>query len=379
MLINSERLAEFFKQLCEIDSLSRREGHVAIFLKETFFSLGADVIEDNSAPMTGSETGNLIIRFPGNSPGIPVFFNAHMDTVVPGDGVRVRREGDIFHSFGDTVLGGDDKSGIAILVEVMRVIKAYGLDHGLVEFVFTTCEEIGLLGAKNLDAGLIQAKMGYALDSSGTDQVIVGAPAANRFTIDVVGVAAHAGLHPEHGVSAIQLAAESIGKLHLGRLDGESTANIGLIQGGTATNIVPERVRIEGEVRSHSVDKLEKYSAAVLAAFEETVTQWQDPTGLAQGRPSIDIKIQTEYPAMLLELSHPVVRRATDAAARLGYALIPVVAGGGSDANIFNGLGLHTVILGTGMSKVHTTDEFICLSDMVRVAELVLAIITTGN
>ena len=380
MAVNEERLAEVFVKLCETESPSFKEAKVAALLKDIFSGLRADtVVEDDSASATGSDSGNLIIRFNGkNQKAEPVFFNSHMDTVSPGIGVKVRRQGRIFSSQGDTVLGGDDKSGIAILIEAMQVLMEEGRHYGPVEFIFTTCEETGLLGAKALDHSRLQAKIGYALDMDGTDQVIIKAPAANRFSAEFLGVSAHAGLNPERGINAIQLAAKAIAELKLGRLDSESTANIGIVEGGVATNIVPARARIKGEVRSHSQEKLAHYTRTIEGAFHNAVNSWTDPTGKANGKPSLRLSISQEYPVMKIGTESRVIRRAEQAAANLGRTLEHITTGGGSDANIFNSYGLETTIIGTGMQKVHTTEEFIDLADMVRTTELIIAILTTA-
>lgn len=376
--MNRERLADTFVRLCEIDSPSRSEGRVATFLKELCArELGAEsVIEDNSAAQTGSECGNLIVRFPGTLDAPPLFFNCHMDTVQPGVGVKVRRQGDTFTSAGDTVLGGDDKAGIAALIEMIRSLKENGTPHAPFELIFTTCEEIGLLGAKHLDFSLVRSRMGYALDSSGIDLAIVGAPAANRFTAEIHGLAAHAGLHPEKGISAIQLAAQAMAQLPLGRLDEESTANIGLIQGGTATNIIPEQVRLDGEVRSHDPAKLAHYTAQMESAFRCAIEGWHTPEDLPPGRPQLTFTVDAQYPAMRITEAQPVWQRLAAAARNLDRPLEYIVAGGGSDANIFNAHGLATMILGIGMTDVHTTGESVTLEAMSRTAELTSSIIT---
>ncbi len=373
-LLQRERLAETFTRLCEISSPSRREKNIADHLKQLFTSLGAStIIEDNSASATGSESGNLIFRFDGNRPDVDgVFFSCHMDTVQPGDGVEVDRSGDMFTSRGETILGGDDKSGIAAIIEMMTVLTENNIEHGLIEIVITTCEEIGLLGAKHLEHRLLKAKYGYALDSSGIDKVIIGAPSANKFKITVTGAAAHAGLNPEQGISAIQVAAAAITKVQLGRLDEESTANFGIISGGVATNIVPEQVTIEGEVRSHSSERLARYTADIKTIFETTVAEWQTPPGNIL-RPKVKIEALSEYPAMLLSMDSPVIRRIRSAGESIGKKIDFVVAGGGSDANIFNGFGLPTAIVATGMTKVHTTEEQLDLNDLVSITELILA------
>jgi tripeptide aminopeptidase len=376
MTINRERLASVFTTLCEIDSPSKQEGRVAVYLKALFTEMGAEVFEDDSASRTGSDCGNLFIRFPESGLAKePVFFNCHMDTVLPAIGVKVKREGEVFSSAGDTVLGSDDKAGIAALIEVMRTLQEKNIPHGPVEYIFTTCEEVGLLGVKALDPSLIKAKIGYALDSSGINRVVIGAPAANRITAEVKGLASHAGLSPEKGISAIQLAARAIARLKLGRLDPESTANIGVIEGGTASNIIPESALVQGEVRSHNVKLLQEHTAHIRSTFEEEIATWSDPEGVVEGRPSLDFTAVDDFPILKLDRDSAVIKRVEAAAALLDRELHYVVAGGGSDANIFNGYGLQCAILSTGMDKVHSTRETIKLSDMALTADLIMAIL----
>ena len=400
--INQERLAHTFVQLCEIDSPSRKERGVSDYLFRTFQDLGAtSIVEDNSAQQTGSDCGNLIISFPENRPDQEtIFFACHMDTVEPGCGVEVVQTGDIFTSRGDTVLGSDDKSGIAALIELIRILQENRIAHGPLELLFTTCEEIGLLGAKALDCTKLKAGYGYALDSTGIDRIITGAPAANKLRIEVHGIAAHAGLHPEQGISALCLTANAITNLRLGRLDEESTANFGLIHGGVATNIIPDHITIEGEVRSHSLQKLAAHTAEIQRTFQQVIECWPFPPSLVpmalehpcpspfppdhrdenetqalDFSPSVTINVQLEYPAMRLELSDPVLARVQKAGINLGRTLEFQVAGGGSDANIFNSFGLPTAIIATGMDKVHTTDECLDLKDLIRLTELLFAIV----
>lgn len=377
MEVNRERLAANFTELCEIDSPSRREGRISQRLQQIFRKLGAtEIVEDDSAAQTGSECGNLIVRFAGDLDLIPIFFSCHMDTVQPAEGVRVKRIGDLFTSAGDTVLGSDDKSGIAACIEAMRLLRETNQPFRPVEFVITTCEEIGLVGAKALDPQLVMAREGYALDSSGFARVITHAPAANRMTITVNGVAAHAGLHPEWGVSALILAAQALAKVPNGRIDEETTTNFGTISGGTASNIVPEKVIIEGEARSHCVDKLARVTNEIREIFNATVAAWTDPTGSAKGVPSVDIAVRQDFPVMQLQREDPVLRRVEAAARSIGMELTYERAGGGSDANIFNGHGLATAIVATGMTNVHSTKEQVELQDMVDLTRLLVALIT---
>jgi tripeptide aminopeptidase len=377
MEVNRERLAANFTELCEIDSPSRREGRISQRLQQLFRELGAtEIVEDDSATQTGSECGNLIVRFAGDLDLTPIFFSCHMDTVQPAEGVRVKRIGDLFTSAGDTVLGSDDKSGIAACIEALRLLRETNQSFRPVEFVITTCEEIGLVGAKALDPQLVMAREGYALDSSGFARVITHAPAANRMTITVNGVAAHAGLHPEWGVSALILAAQALAKVPNGRIDEETTTNFGTISGGTASNIVPEKVIIEGEARSHCVDKLARVTNEIREIFNATVAAWTDPTGSAKGVPSVDIAVRQDFPVMQLQREDQVLRRVEAAARSIGMELTYERAGGGSDANIFNGHSLATAIVATGMTNVHSTKEQVELQDMVDLTRLLVALMT---
>lgn len=376
--INRERLATSFTELCEISSPSRKEAEILAYLKEKFTELGAESIyEDNSAPKTGSNCGNLIIRFPGSLPETEeLFFSCHMDTVEPADNVEVVRTGDIFTSKGDTILGADDKSGIAAIIEVITCLHENKTPYASFEVILTTCEEIGLLGSKHLETDRVQAKFGYALDSTGINNVIIGAPTANKIEITVKGLAAHAGLAPESGINAITLAAKALSKIKVGRLDDESTSNFGIISGGVASNIIADLVTIQGEVRSHSPEKAQKYTQEISDVFNAEVASWVKQEATGEALPSVECAITDDYPALSLDIDSPVIKRIKEASAKCGKKLNYIVAGGGSDANILNGHGFPTAIVASGMEKVHTLDEQLDLNDLVDVTELVLSLVT---
>ena len=374
--INIERLAEIFTTLCEISSPSRREGAIATWLINCFHELGADSIYvDNSKEKTGSETGNIIVRFNGTKKNRDGFFlSCHMDTVEPADNVKVVRTGDIFTSAGDTILGADDKSGIAAIIGMLQFLREQKIDYPTIEVIITTCEEIGLLGAKYLELDQIQSRYGYALDSTGTNHVITGAPAANKIKVEIKGLASHAGLCPEVGINALSIAVTALHSLQIGRLDEESTCNFGVIEGGVATNIVPETVVLRGEVRSHNPEKLKKYTEQIFTAFTTTVESW--PQHSESGRPAVNVSIVDAYPAMLLHDETQVLQRITRAAEAIDCPLRHITAGGGSDANIFNGHGLPTAIVASGMNKVHTFDEQLDLNDLVDLTRLLISLAT---
>ena len=273
-MINEKRMAETFMDLVRIDSVSREEGRLALYLQDLLASLGAQTVFDNSAAQTGSDTGNLIARFKGHSTASPLLFSAHMDTVEPGRGISPILKNSRITSDGTTILGADDKSALAILIEMLRVLKESGRPYPPLEFVFSTCEEIGLLGAKHLDWSLISARHGYVLDTRDPGGLVTRAPSANRLKFTVVGRDAHAGSTPEKGINAIWVAARAIATLELGRVDAETTCNLGVIHGGDATNIVPKQVEVDGEVRSHDEDKLETVTQRMIDAFQQAAAQY---------------------------------------------------------------------------------------------------------
>ncbi len=373
-MVNSNRLAETFKILTEIDSVSKSEGRISNEIRRMLELLGAEIFIDDAGRQTGSDTGNLIAKLDGNSNVSPLMINAHMDTVEPGKGVKPVLQDGVFTSDGTTVLGADDKSAIAIIIETMRVIRENGLPHGPLELVFTICEEIGLLGAKNLDFRLITATHGYALDTADTETIITQAPAANRFEVTVYGKSAHAGADPEKGINAISLACQAIAELKLGRIDEETTCNIGVIECPGATNIVPDRVLIKGEVRSHNTEKLTQVTEDIVNAFEAAAAgcPWRDPEA---NLPRIEAANDNEFPNTYIPETHPVVVTARRAAERLGRKMVSKMTGGGSDANIFFEKGIVTGVIGTGMRDIHTVRESIRVEDMVKTVQLLLEII----
>lgn len=378
--INSRRLGNTFLELASIDSPSGSEGEIAARVKKICSEeLGMEVREDNSKKDTGAGSGNIAATFNGSFDVPPLFFNAHLDTVEPGIGVMPVLENGIFFSQGDTVLGADDKAGISIMIEAMRIVQESGIECGILEMLFTVSEEIGLVGAKAMDPDFIKARYGYALDSSYPDAVITNAPEAIKFEAEFVGKAAHAGLQPEQGISAIQMAAKAVAGLNLGRIDEETTANIGLVSGGQANNIIPERCVLSGEVRSHKKEKLARTRDSILEAMHKACVEAAALCNTDEGRkdapPFLRTVVKEDYPLMAVPETSPLVTTVLNAGEKLGRDLKLTKTGGGSDANIFNGKGIETIILGIGMNDVHTTQENIHIDDMIRTTALVVEII----
>ncbi|HIJ57939.1 MAG TPA: M20/M25/M40 family metallo-hydrolase [Deltaproteobacteria bacterium] len=373
-MIDRERLATLFKSLVEIDSVSGNERAIANKVRKIADSLGAVCHVDDSEKRTGSDTGNLILKFKGNRPLEPLLLSAHMDTVEPGCSVKPVFKDGVFTSDGTTILGADDKSAIAIILEVIRVLVEKELPCCPLEFVLTTCEEIGLQGAKNLDFSLITAKKGYVLDTSDIGIIVNQAPAANRIELKVFGKDAHAGVAPEQGINAIVLASKAIAGLKLGRIDHETTCNIGVINGGVAINIVPKMVSIQGEVRSHDNDKLDRITENIVSAFQRVVDGWQG-NGEPSELPRLEYKIEKDFPLTRIPKDHPVILIAQQAASNLGRSIKTKSTGGGADANIFFEQGIVAGVIGTGMQNMHSVRESIKLDDMVQTAELLMEIV----
>jgi len=295
-----------------------------------------------------------------------------MDTVGPADKIHLVVEGDIVRTDRSTVLGGDDKAGIVAIFEAIRVLRERNIPHGDIEVVLSICEETGLLGAKHFDTGRIRAKRGLVLDVDGVCELITRAPAANRLSFTVTGLEAHAGVCPERGMSAIQIASEAIAGMKLGRVDGETTANLGLIQGGLSTNIVPARVVVHGEARSLDAGKLEAQTLHMRGRFEEAVARHSVRLEQGERRASVEIKVDRQYERLDVADSAPVVALVAGAARGLGQSFKTRATGGGSDANVYATRGIEVANLGCGMRDIHTVNEWLDLRDLHTTASLVL-------
>ena len=372
-LINQERLKNLLIELIKIDSLSRKERDIALRLKREMEELGAAVWIDDAGEKMGGNVGNVIAHFYGNTPSArPLLLSAHMDTVVPGEGVVPLLDGEILRTDGSTVLGGDDKSGVAIICEVLRVIRETGLACGHLDVVFTICEEAGLIGAKCLDVSRLRARTGLVLDSDSVGLLLTKAPAANRMEFHIRGLEAHAGVCPERGISAIKVAAEGIAQMKLGRIDHETTANIGLIDGGMAVNIVPNSVIMKGEARSHSQEKLERQTQHMFDCLEEAAARHELKLEGKTFRAKLEAKIERDYEPMNVPDLAPIVQLVHAAAKNLNLEIKTLATGGGCDANVLNQKGLEIANLSTGMRDIHTVNEWLDLKDLYLSAQVVL-------
>jgi tripeptide aminopeptidase len=372
-MIDAARLKEEFIELASISSPSKREGTIARRLEAILKGMGGRVDVDGAGEKIEGDTGNLLARFPGNTRGAPPFLlSGHMDTVGPAEKVRPVVEGDVVRTDGTSVLGGDDKAGVVAILEAVRVLRECAIPHGDIEVVLTICEEYGLLGAKHFDTGRLRARRGLVLDVDGVCELITRAPAANRLSFTVHGLPAHAGICPEQGMSAIQIAAEAIAAMKLGRLDAETTANLGLIQGGLATNIVPAQVTVRGETRSLSLEKLEAQTAHMRRCFDEAVSRHSVRVGDRSYRARVEAQVDRQYSRLDVRDDASIVRLVQAAAATTGRTCRTRGTGGGSDANVFAERGLEVANLACGMREIHTVNEWVDLRDVVLTAGLVV-------
>ncbi len=374
-MINQERIKNLLLELIKIDSHSRQERDVAERIKHYCEQMGAEVEIDDAGEKVGGNSGNVIARFPGTIPGAEtILMSAHMDTVVPGEGVKPIIEGDIIRTDGTTVLGGDDKSGCAVIIETLRCLQEQSIPHAPVEAVFSICEEVGLLGAKHVDVSKLKARYGLVFDSDDPGFLFTKGPSADHFEINVHGLEAHAGVAPEEGISAIRIAADAIHHMKLGRIDDETTANIGVIEGGKATNIITNLVTLHGEARSLDDAKLAAQTRHMVESFETAAAKHEVTVAGVTTKARVEAHVSREYSAMDVPDDSRVVRLVKDAAARLGLAVETMASGGGCDANIYNGRGIECANLGTGMRAIHTVKEWLDVKDMYAAAEMTLEI-----
>lgn len=357
-MINDARLLDTFLELVRISSPSGQETPVANAIAVRLQRLGIASSTDAA--------GNLFATVAGQ--GEPLLLTAHMDTVTPCESVRPVISEGIIYSDGTSILGADDKSGIAAILELLEVLVERRLAHRSLELAFTVQEEVGLCGAKALDISRLRAKMAIGLDAGGTSGTIVcSAPSQDSLGARIHGLAAHAGVSPEKGINAIRVAAEAIVAMPLGRIDAETTANIGIIQGGAATNIVPDLVTLKGEARSRANDKLEQQTARMVAALQHAA----ETSGA-----TVEINVQREYSAYTFSDDSPIIKLVSQGMRSLGIEPLLMPTGGGSDANILNASGIATVEITTGMSNVHTVHEQVALADINAATRVLVACVT---
>src|SRR3954464_2951774 len=366
-------VVDLFTELAALPSPPGEERAVADVVARYLRDLGLDVDEDDAGAKVGSTIGNLYCRLGGNDngDGIPVFLCAHLDTVPPTGPINPVVEDGVVRNSGGTILGADNKSAVAVMLEATRRVLAENRPHAGLELLFTPKEEVGLLGAGAFEHDRLQARVGCVYDQAAEiGEVILGAPYSHSMEVRFHGRAAHAGMYPEDGRSAIAAAAKAIADLRLGRLDEETTANVGVINGGTAGNIVPEWCTFLAEARSQDEEKL-----------RDVVQELMDAIAFAAsaGECEVEIQVKKDYRGYRFKQSDEVVRLACAALARTGRQPSFALSGGAADANVFNERGLACVNLANGMAEIHTPDEHIAVADLEAMVDVTLALVDVAR
>jgi tripeptide aminopeptidase len=366
-------VVSLFTELAAIPSPPGSEREVADRVAAYLQDLGLVVSEDDAGDRIGANAGNLLARLAPSSAngGTPIFLCAHLDTVQPTGPLEPVVEDGVIRNAGGTILGADNKAAVAAMLEAVRLILSENRPHAGIELLFTPKEEVGLQGAKAFDSDRLEAGVGFVFDHAAPiGEVMLGAPYARALEVTMRGRAAHAGMAPEEGRSAIAAAARAITDFRLGRLDDETTANVGLIQGGTAKNIVPDHCSFSIDVRSHDERKL----ADLVQEMLETIT-----FAAALEQCEAETTVDESYRGYRLTRGDLPVRMACAALEREGFEPRLALGGGGADANVFNERGRPCVNLANGMTAIHTPDEHIAVADLERMVDVTLALVDVAR
>jgi tripeptide aminopeptidase len=367
----ASEVVDLFTELAALPSPPGEEREVADVVIGYLRDLGLSVDEDDAGLKVGSDIGNIYCRLEATDGGSPIFLCAHLDTVPPEGAIEPVIEDGVVRNAAGTILGADNKSAVAAMLEGARRVLAENRPHGGIELLFTPKEEVGLLGAAAFDLSRLQARLGYVYDQAAPiGDVILGAPHSRALQVRFHGRAAHSGMYPEEGRSAIAAAARAISDLRLGRVDEDTTANVGIIRGGTAGNIVPEWCTLDAEARSHDERKL-----------DELVQEMVDAFSFAAGLEDCEVetKVSKSYKGYRFKPDDPVVRIAAAALEQSGYTPAYGLSGGAADANVFNERGLACLNLANGMQDIHTPDERITVADLEGMVEVTLALVTAAR
>lgn len=360
-MIDQDRLVSSFCDLVRIDSPSDEEEEVAQHLIARLENLGLQVDRDAHGNVIASEVGDN-----------PLLLSAHMDTVEPGRGIKPTIKGDRITSDGTTILGGDCKAGVAAIMEGLESVLTEGRGHRPVQVVFTRGEEIGLVGASNLDWSMIKATEAVVFDGNGPVNRITGSsPTYMRFDVTVKGRAAHAGVEPEKGLSAIRISTDIINQLPQGRLDEETTFNVGLISGGTVRNAVPALTTFGGEFRSRNAETFDLLKMQLLSTIEKARERYRDAT--------IEEDLEVMFHMYSLDPEEPIVQLATRVMGQMGMTPDIRPSGGGTDGNVFRLNSIDNVVVGMSTNQMHTVDEYVIIPDLVNTARFCQQVITFGH
>jgi len=363
---------DLFLELCAIPSPSGQERAVADRVGSYLTVLGLDWDEDDAAVRLDGNSGNIYCRLPStNGGGTPIFLCAHTDTVPPEAPIDPVVEDGVVRNAAGTILGSDNKAAVVVMLEATRQILDENRPHAGIELLFTPQDEVSLRGAAEFDHTRLVARTGFVYDQGAPiGEIVLGSPHGRLLDFRFHGRAAHAGMAPEEGRSAIAAASRAVADFRLGRIDEETSANVGVIKGGTARNVVPEWCSFEAEVRSHDERKVTELVREMLetAAFAASLAEC-----------AVESEVRPSFPGYRFRESDPPVRLAAIALQRAGFEPSYALSGGGADANVFNARGLSCVNLANGMAEIHTPDEHIAVADLDAMVEVTLALVDTAR
>lgn len=361
--MNTDYLIDLFIRIAKIDALSGNEKPLAEFIKSFLSKFNYNISEDDSKLFSGSNTGNLICKI---GEGGSFIMTAHLDTARPTLNIKPKILEDKIVSSGDTVLGVDNRAGVTVLLFLLEKIAKEKIPVKDFTVVFTTCEETTLFGSKYLGVNG-NIKYGFVFDSGyRPGNFIYSACGAMGFKIKVIGKASHSGISPEKGINSLLIASRAINNLPLGRIDDESTMNIGILKGGSAVNVIPEITELNGEIRSFDLQKVEHYLNVTIAAFRKEAD-------ILGGK--IEVESFWDFKPYTIPENSFVFKEIVRVMKQVGLNPIPKISLGGSDANSLNEKGIQSVNLGIGAQNPHSNDEFIFIEDLVKSAEIALELV----
>ncbi|ACC98471.1 Peptidase M20 [Elusimicrobium minutum Pei191] len=374
--INYKRMMDNFLELVKIESPSNEELNMQLYAQKKLKSLGCKVTVDNAGKTFPTNAkGNVIGFLPGTIKSEPFVLAGHLDTVKPCKNIKPVIKGNKVTSSGKTILGADDRAGLAIIFEVLNVLKENKIPHPPISVLFTLCEENGMYGAKGLDITKLKGREGIILDSSDNDKLTVSAPEANTIDVEITGFAAHAGVEPEKGISALEVAAYALSIMQLGRIDKLTVANFGVVNGGESTNVVMPSLFLKGEVRSRNLASLKKQIKHMQDCFVKAQKKFTKKVNGKMVKPVIDFKVGLKYPILDIAVNSPLIKHITAEAKKHGVKIKPYSSGGGYDANILSGKGLLTPIIGVGYRQMHTLNEWLDIKMFNQTADIILDIV----
>ncbi len=365
-MIDQERLVNKFMELVRIDSLSGQEGNMVRRLTAELEELGFAVYVDKAGEAFGGEVGNIIATLPGNAPGEPIALCAHMDTVVPGEGIEPVLEDGVIRSKGDTILGADDKSGVAAILEGVRTVVEQNIPHPTVQVLFTVSEEVGLRGSRYMEYDRVVARKAAVLDSGVPGTIISAGPGQYSIKATVIGRRAHAGAAPQNGISAIQVLCEAISNMKQLRIDPETTANVGYIHADFPNNVVADRAEMRAGCRSRDEEKLERQAKHMKDCLQLACEKYG-----AQ----LELECTRVYDPYRHDENDPFIQEMRQAMMAVGQEPKLVPGGGGSDVHNMCKHGITGLMIGTGMTNVHTTGEYIEAEKLAGTARLVVELV----